>query len=291
MPAPSFFNPLQFAQGFAKNVAQRYSAVDKVTGGWLPGGGTASPVTRAAQDLNRVVSTAPQAQVKPFSQKFKPIPGATPDSPAWDMQTRTLTPQAKDVLRQLGQNPDVTWDLNKTNPVAQLGNELGYPAWGVAHANPLKNQIYIPLSTGKISNLATLIHEAGHLNTSQRTGFRPPFEGIFGQALDIPAAAIKEATGGEFSPLKGVLAPARMAGGLLTAFSDAKEEDYAEKFTQDATKGMFNESVSTLGGWRNEPSTYARNLHGRGIDSFREGFGDIIPEQIKFVLDQVVPRN
>lgn len=53
MPAPSFFNPLQFAQGFAKQVTQKYKEADKSLGGWLPGGGTASPLTRAKQEGER----------------------------------------------------------------------------------------------------------------------------------------------------------------------------------------------------------------------------------------------
>ena len=50
------FNPLQFAQGFAKNVAQKYREADKSLGGWLPGGGTASPVTRKAQEITKSVT-------------------------------------------------------------------------------------------------------------------------------------------------------------------------------------------------------------------------------------------
>jgi len=287
VPASSFFDGVQRFAGQVLGQAQRsYSALDRASGGWLPGGGTASPLTRSAQDVNRFVNTVPQAQVKPFSQEFKNIQGATPNSPVWDYQTRTLTPQAKEVLRQLGQNPDVTWDLNKTNPVAQLGDKLGYSSGMTAHANPLKNQIFMPLST--TSDLKTLIHEAGHLNTSQRTGIRPPFEGIFGQILATPAAAIKEVTGGELSPFRPLLAPLRMAGGLLMAHSDAKEEDYAEKFTQDATRGMFGKSVNAEGGtgdfgFRNKPSAYAERLYSRGAASLSEGISDTVPDLFKVI--------
>jgi hypothetical protein len=45
MPASSFFNPLEFAQSFAKKISEGYKTTDKALGGWLPGGGTVSPIT------------------------------------------------------------------------------------------------------------------------------------------------------------------------------------------------------------------------------------------------------
>jgi hypothetical protein len=45
MPVSSFFNPLEFAQSFAKKISEGYKTTDKALGGWLPGGGTASPIT------------------------------------------------------------------------------------------------------------------------------------------------------------------------------------------------------------------------------------------------------
>ena len=47
MPTSSFFNPLEFAQGFARKISEGYKTADKALGGWLPGGGTASPVAPA----------------------------------------------------------------------------------------------------------------------------------------------------------------------------------------------------------------------------------------------------
>lgn len=279
MPISNFFNQV------TRKAGQVWGQADRAVGGWLPGGGTASPLTRSAQQLDRFVNTVPQATLKPPAQVFKNIPGATPDSFVWDFNTRTLTPQAKEVLRQLGQSPDVTWDINKTNPVAQIGDQLGYGAAMTAHANPFKNQIFMPLSNR--SDLRTLIHEAGHLDRTRRSVPRPVTEGILGQALDTPASFLREATGGDLSPLKGTLAPFRLAGGLLTALSDAKEEDYAEKFTMDATKGMFGKSTSARGGIaRNEPSNYAHNLYNQGANSFSQGVSDLIPGPIKFLMGQ-----
>ena len=290
MPISSFFSNIgnqarRFAGQALGRTQQSYKQLDEQLGGWLPGGGTASPLTRSAQQLDRFTSTVPQATLKPPTQGFKNIPGATPDSYVWDFNTRTLTPQAKEVLRQLGQSPDVTWDINKTNPVAQIGSQLGYAAELTAHANPFKNQIFMPLSSG--SNLKTLIHEAGHLDRTRRSSPRPVTEGILGQVLDTPAAFLREATGGDLSPLKGTLAPFRLAGGLLTALSDAKEEDYAEKFTMDATEKMLGRSTSARGGHvKNEPSAYAHNLYNQGASSFSQGLSDLTPGPIKFLMGQ-----
>lgn len=275
MPISNFFNQA------TRKAGQVWGQADRALGGWLPGGGTASPVTRHVQQLGKFVNTVPQANLKPSAQGFRRIPGATPNSPVWNYETRTLTPEAKKVLSQLGQSPDVTWDINKTNPIAQLGSQLGYGDMFTAHANPFKNQIFMPLSNR--SDLTTLIHEAGHLDRTRRSAARPVTEGILGQAIDTPASFLREATGSDLSPLKGTLAPFRIAGGLLTALSDAKEEDYAEKYTMDATKQMFGELTSARGGFRNEPSNYANNLYSQGAESVAQGVSDLIPGPIKFL--------
>ena len=279
MPISNFFNQV------TRKAGEIWGQADRALGGWLPGGGTASPLTRSAQQFGKFVNTVPQANLRAPAQPFTRIPGATPNSPVWDIKTRTLTPEAKEVLRQLNQSPDVTWDINKTNPVAKIGSEIGaYHKDMTAHANPLKNQIYLPLTN--LNSLRTLIHEAGHLDRTRRSSSRPFTEGILGQAIDTPASFLREATGGEMSPFKGHLAPFRMAGGFLTALSDAREEDYAEKFTMDATKGMLGEETSSQGGFRNEPSTYAHRLYNKGQDSFAQGISDITPLPVKLLLGQ-----
>jgi hypothetical protein len=45
-----------FFESFLNQVNQKYKEADKATGGWLPGGGTASPVTRKAQELTRSIT-------------------------------------------------------------------------------------------------------------------------------------------------------------------------------------------------------------------------------------------
>lgn len=62
MPASSFFNPLEFAQGFAKKISEGYKTADKTLGGWLPGGGTASPV---APSIRRFAESAREQVIVP----------------------------------------------------------------------------------------------------------------------------------------------------------------------------------------------------------------------------------
>ena len=59
VPASGFFNPLQFAQGFAKNVAQGYGSVDKALGGWLPGGSDNQYVGRSKPYFSKPGSQRP----------------------------------------------------------------------------------------------------------------------------------------------------------------------------------------------------------------------------------------
>ena len=57
MPLSSFFGGLQRFAGQALGGAQRaYGQADRALGGWLPGGGTASPAARASQALGRALS-------------------------------------------------------------------------------------------------------------------------------------------------------------------------------------------------------------------------------------------
>jgi hypothetical protein len=54
VPDSSFFGGLRRFAGQALGQAQRtYSELDRASGGWLPGGGTASPLTRAKQEGER----------------------------------------------------------------------------------------------------------------------------------------------------------------------------------------------------------------------------------------------
>lgn len=250
-----------------------YQQADKALGGWLPGGGTGNVLSKPVRQLINAASTAPVAKLKPLAQPYQRIPSARPESPALTPQGN-LTKEGKEVLRQLGINASVTNKLSETNPVAQIGAEFGY--LGAAHANPFKNQIYIPNSN--LNTLAVLTHEAGHLDQKQRSGKRPPLEGIFGQALNVPATAVKEATGGELSPFAQLLAPLRILGGGLTAYSDAHEEDHAEKYTHRAMLGMTGIGQGGIAdaGTPTTPSIYSQNLHSTGLGSAATGAVDML---------------
>jgi hypothetical protein len=254
-------------QQFLNQVGSGYKEADKRLGGWLPGGGTASPVTARFQ---RALAE-PRSQLLPAAKPFTRIAGANPLSPAINSKTGQITPEASEMLRQMGISTTVTQNINETNPIAILGQHLGYI--GAAHANPLKNQIYLP---GGMNNLTVLAHEAGHLDKKRRADNRPIFEGILGQAIDTPATLIKKITGGEFSPLAQPLAPFRLAGGLATALSDAKEEDYAERFAEDATKSMLGEAVAHMPGDPKGGFLYPKLLYQRGRESFSEGVQDLL---------------
>lgn len=253
-------------QTFLNQVGKSYKEADKRLGGWLPGGGTASPVTTKFQ---RALAE-PRSQLLPSPKPYTQIAGATVDSPALNAKGQ-LTPQAAQMLRQLGISANVTGDVSKTNPIAIIGEHLGY--LGAAHANPLTNQIYLP---GNFNNLTTLAHEAGHLDKSRRAGSRPIFEGILGQVIDTPAAVAKNLTGGELSPFSQVLAPFRLAGGLATALSDAKEEDYAERFSEDVTGRMLGSPRTHMGGNAKQGFLYPSLLYQRGQESVAEGVNDLI---------------
>ena len=256
-----------------------YQKADQALGGWLPGGGTGNPLSKPVRQLINTASTAPVAKLKPLAQPYQRIPNAEPDSPALTPQGN-LTKEGKEVLKQLGINASVTNRLSETNPVAQVGFELGYI--NAAHANPFKNQIYIPNSS--LNTLAVLAHEAGHLDQEQRSGKRPPLEGVFGQALNVPATAVKEATGGELSPFAQLLAPLRILGGGLTAYSDAHEEDHAEKYTHRAMLGMTGLGRGAIGGagTPTTPSMYSENLYSTGLGSAAVGAADLlIPPTLK----------
>jgi hypothetical protein len=278
-------------QTFLNQVGKNYKEADKRLGGWLPGGGTASPVTTK---LQRVLAE-PRSQLLPSPKPYTQIAGATVDTPALNAKGQ-LTPQAADMLRQLGISANLTGDVNKTNPIAIIGEHFGY--FGAAHANPFNNQIYLP---GNFNNLTTLAHEAGHLDKSRRAGSRPIFEGIFGQVIDTPAAAAKNLTGGELSPFSQVLAPFRIAGGLATALSDAKEEDYAERFSEDVTRKMLGVPNTQLGGNAKQGFLYPSLLYQRGADSVAEGFNDLLNppvakaavgagQSIKNLVGEILPK-
>ena len=72
MPISSFFGGVQRFAGQALGQAQRaYSQLDQASGGWLPGGGVASPLTRAKQEGERKMAD----QIRRQSEQYVGQPG------------------------------------------------------------------------------------------------------------------------------------------------------------------------------------------------------------------------
>jgi hypothetical protein len=261
---------------FFRAAGDIWRQADRATGGWLPGGGTANPLSRPVSQAIQALSRPPVATVKPSPTTFTRIAGASPDSPALDPRGN-LTKEGKEVLRQLGTDASVTNNIDETNPLAQIGaKHFGY--FSAAHANPFKNQIYIPNSG--LNRLSILAHEAAHLDESRRVGQRPPLEGVLGQSLNVPAEKVKYITGGELSPFAQLLAPFRIAGGALTAYSDAHEEDYAEKYTAEAMRALTGDTSGLGGvghaGTPTSASQYSIGLHDVGTHAIQDGLVDLV---------------
>lgn len=261
---------------FFRTAGDIWRQADRAVGGWLPGGGVANPLSKPVSQAIQALSQPPVARVKPSTTTFTRIAGASPATPALDPRGN-LTEEGKEVLRQLGINASVTNNIDVTNPLAQIGaKHFGY--FAAAHANPFTNQIYIPNSN--LNRLSVLAHEAAHLDKLRRVDQRPPLEGVLGQAINVPAEKAKYITGGEFSPFAQFLAPFRIAGGALTAYSDAREEDYAEKYTAEAMRALTGDT-SGLGGISHagtptSASEYSKGLHDVGTQSMQEGLVDLV---------------
>lgn len=121
-------------ENFLNRVGQSYKEADKRLGGWLPGGGTASPVTRA---------------VFP-PQKF---PG-----------------RSKELERMTGVSGRFV-DLDKNPTITRQVAQTVAPLWGSQpYANPLIGEIGIPGYRGGVTpNERRLeVHELGHLNSADK---------------------------------------------------------------------------------------------------------------------------
>jgi hypothetical protein len=134
-------------QTFLNRIGQGYKEADKRLGGWLPGGGTASPVTRA------VLPT----QVAPTrSKELEKITG---------VKGRIIDPQKTPSL------------VSTIAPV--------FSAWGTNdYANPLLGEIGMSnyQGTGKSPyEVRTEIHELGHLNPVDKKYYS--YGGVAGRFL------------------------------------------------------------------------------------------------------------
>ena len=105
MPTSSFFNPLEFAQGFARKVSEGYRTADKALGGWLPGGGTASPLTRQRQEGERAIAKRYQQSLDRQSAMGHGQANTPYVGKPGERSSKMGIPNALDVLNRAGANP------------------------------------------------------------------------------------------------------------------------------------------------------------------------------------------
>jgi len=144
----SFFGGVQRFAGQAAVQAQRaYSQLDKASGGWLPGGGTASPITKAV---------FPPQPFPKRSEELKRVTG---------VEGRFIDPEKTPSL------------VRRVAPVVA-------PKWGTNdYANPLLNEVGMSGYTGGRTEQErrTEIHEFGHLNPKDKGLYS--YFGVLGRSL------------------------------------------------------------------------------------------------------------
>jgi hypothetical protein len=148
MSLSNFFSGAQRFAGQALGQAQKvYQQADRATGGWLPGGGTASPITRAI------------TPAQPFPKRSEELQRITGVRGRFIDQEKTPS-----LVRQLA-------------PIVA-------PMWGTAdYANPLLNEVGISGYSGGRTEREkhTEIHELGHLNPKDKSLYS--HFGVLGRSL------------------------------------------------------------------------------------------------------------
>ena len=152
MSVSSFFGGVQRFAGQAVGQAQRaYNQLDKASGGWLPGGGVASPLTRAKQEGEREMA----AQIRRQSNQYVGQPGrfagqgqllnavrATTQAGTNPVSVALGNPEAvKKVSGYYAQNPEMQneFDLNTNMFLRYLS---GTGAEGLKIAPEVGKQLY-----------------------------------------------------------------------------------------------------------------------------------------------------
>jgi hypothetical protein len=148
VPISSFFGGIQRFAGQKLGEAQRaYQQLDKSAGGWLPGGGVASPVTKAI--------FPPQ----PFPKRAEELQRIT------GVKGRFIDPEkTPSLVRQIA-------------PVVA-------PMWGTSdYANPLLNEVGMSGYSGGRTEQErrTEVHELGHLNPKDKGLYS--YFGVLGRSL------------------------------------------------------------------------------------------------------------
>lgn len=121
-------------QNFLNRVGQGYKEADKRLGGWLPGGGTASPVTRAV---------------------FPP---------------QSFPSRSKELQQMTGVKGRFV-DIDKTPTITRQVAQAVAPLWGSQpYANPLISEVGVPGYKGGVTPAERRleVHELGHLNPADK---------------------------------------------------------------------------------------------------------------------------
>jgi len=238
----------RFAGDRLNDVQNAYNQADESLDGWLPGGSKQSPVGRTYQQNTSNPGYAVQDP--------PPVPrsSADPQAPAFD-NSGNLTEEAQQMVDQYAPSgTSVTQD--QSFPGSQL---LGPSYESSSYAVPVLDRINLGQSG---NNMQVLAHEIGHLD-----GVRPSKAvGVLGRTITESTYPIKDV------PVLGQLvAPLRAAGGLIRAYGDAAEEEYAERFTRQLT------GDSAQGFNENDRSNYGASEYGQGIGAVQDAFHQIAP--------------
>ena len=257
----------RFAGDRVKDAQNLYNKADEAVDGWLPGGSKQSPVGRTYQE-NRA---NPGYGVK--EPKKQPPTPASSQAPAFD-GGGNLTPQAQEMIeRYAPAGTTVTQD--QSFPGSQL---LGPRYEQSSYAVPGVNQINLSGDDG--NTISVLAHEIGHLEGD----FRPSRAvGVLGRTLTESTEGLKDL------PVVGpAIAPIRAAGGLIRAYGDAAEEEYAERFTRQLT----GDGVSGFGD--NDRSNYGSNEYAAGISTLQDALYQLSPGAAYLLdvpLDYIKPSS
>ena len=145
---------MELFQGLLNKIKKGYSEADKRLGGWLPGGGTASPVTKAVFPA-------------------QPFPG-----------------RAKELERQTGIKARFV-DPDKNQTIVGAIAPIVSARWGASnYANPILNEIGMPgYQGGTAKDRRTEYHELGHLNPEDKNWYS--YAGVLGRGLQGLSTQLK----------------------------------------------------------------------------------------------------
>lgn len=264
---------MEFFQNLLNRVGQSYKQVDKRLGGWLPGGGTASPITRAV--------FSPQS----FPARSKELEQMT------SVKGRFV-------------------DLDKTPTITRQVAQQVAPLWGSQpYANPLLNEVGIPgYSGGKTPAERQLeVHELGHLNTADKgiysylgtagrylqgvsnsTGNLPPVDFLAGklmQKFDAPEEDRAEQFAARFAKQGNYPAPQLTPDGLSNYGNQLRKE--GGEISENAMNRMLNpwgipEKVTKF--VNEQRAVGLQQELSRSLPSYRQRFANEInpsPENLK----------